>query len=77
MRINDDGSVTSNAAEPVYVKLDELFPPSFGIGRLGAICSHTGLAAAAQADMIERRLLRIEIALRRAGIEVEALQLPD
>lgn len=48
-------------------------------GRLGAIVGeHATPASIAQAqlDMVERRILRIEMALRRAGIEVEAIELP-
>ena len=28
-------------------------------------------------DMAERRILRLEMALRRAGIEIEAVELPS
>lgn len=54
----------------------------FGVGRLGATVSgpvyrQVGETAAhaAQIDMIERRILRIEKALRQAGIEVESIPL--
>jgi len=58
----------------------EAFPQIIPVGRLGAIAPKAWGAAGANAaamDMIERRILRIEIALRRAGIEVESLDLPD
>lgn len=51
-----------------------------GAGILGATCpaSHGVVGAnAARLLMIEQRILRIEMALRRAGIEVEALPLPE
>lgn len=50
-----------------------------GVGLLGATSPLDGgieLAKGAQINMIERRILRIEMALRRAGIEVEAIELP-
>lgn len=51
-----------------------------GVGRLGAgIASNQPIETlnAIQLDMIERRILRIEAALKLAGIDVEALPLPD
>ena len=50
--------------------------PEIGVGRLGATCHHAHAAQAAQLDMIERRILRIEMALRRTGVEVEWINLP-
>ena len=50
-----------------------------GKGRLGARAYGPHAAALIgeeQIDLIERRILRIEMALRRAGIEVEHLDLP-
>jgi hypothetical protein len=51
---------------------------SWGIGRLGASAtggvSHAMLVGA-QTDMIERRILRIEAALRQAGIDIDALDI--
>lgn len=50
---------------------------TFGVGRLGATITAPAhsltstLAHGAQLGEIERRILRIEMALRRAGIEVE------
>lgn len=56
--------------------------PSFdelAIGRLGATVwpnqSQISMLVAAL-DMAERRILRLEMALRRAGIEVEHIDLP-
>ncbi|MDQ4421505.1 hypothetical protein OOT33_13840 [Sphingobium sp. DEHP117] len=55
---------------------------SIGVGKLGAFITGFGdgveptMLRAAQLDMIECRILRIEMALRQAGIEVEALELP-
>ena len=55
-----------------------------GIGRLGATAltarvmqNGTMEMQIAQIDMIERRILRIEMAMRRAGIEVESIRLDD
>ena len=48
-------------------------------GRLGAVAygPHAArLIGEEQIDLIERRILRLEMALRRAGIEVEHLDLP-
>lgn len=59
------------------MKLVEM-PSVCGIGRLGATFdSKHGkiMADAAQLDMIERRILRLEMLLRRAGIEPESVDL--
>lgn len=45
-------------------------------GILGATATDPRLLDNARLLMIERRLLRIEMALRRAGIEVENIDLP-
>jgi hypothetical protein len=50
-----------------------------GIGMLGAVSPTAhGLEAAKEARllMIERRILRAEMLLRRAGIEPESIELP-
>lgn len=64
--------------EPEMVELE--MPVMFGVGYLGATCdSRFGQASfqAARDAMIERRILRIEMALRRAGTEVEHIPLPE
>jgi hypothetical protein len=55
-----------------------------GVGRLGATAltarvmqNGTTEMQIAQINMIERRILRIEMAMRRAGIEVESIRLDD
>ncbi len=50
---------------------------SFGSGLLGATGATAQEAKNARLNLIERRIIRIEMALRRAGIEVEALDLPS
>ena len=54
-------------------------PEMIGVGKLGATVrkdfSDFGYLVAAL-DMAERRILRLEMALRRAGIEVEMTELP-
>jgi hypothetical protein len=54
-------------------------PSVIGVGRLGATAtegmSTTALLCEAL-GMAERRILRLEMALRRAGIEVEMTELP-
>jgi hypothetical protein len=57
---------------------------SLGAGRLGAFVAGFGdreisaaELSAAQIDMIERRILRLEMVLRMAGIEVDQLELPQ
>lgn len=54
-------------------------PQTISIGRLGATarldCPEY-LQLSAALDMAERRILRLEMALRRACIEVERLDLP-
>lgn len=62
--------------------LESAIPSMTGIGRLGALVREPfvrqgGLPSAhsAQIDMIERRILRIEKALRLTGIEVEQIDL--
>jgi hypothetical protein len=49
------------------------------VGRLGAYsdASHPRFLQAAQMDMIERHILRLEEALRRAGINIDELELPE
>ena len=52
---------------------------TIGIGLLGATASGEQALAKlpeARLEMIERRILRIEMALRRSGVEVEFLDLP-
>lgn len=49
---------------------------SYGIGMLGATASAVHEIPEQRLLMIERRLLRIEMAMRRAGIEVEMVELP-
>jgi hypothetical protein len=53
---------------------------AIGVGRLGAVAtenmSSTALLVAAL-DMAERRILRLETALRHTGIEVERTELPQ
>jgi hypothetical protein len=59
---------------------DKPEPKIIGIGRLGSVAtadmSNTSLLVAAL-DMAERRILRLEMALRRASIEVELTELPE
>ncbi len=65
--------------EPIIIVTGQL-PIRCGVGMLGATFDQRGGmigAQAAQAEMIERRILRIEMALRRAGIEVETFPLPE
>ena len=56
------------------------FELPLGIGRLGAMvhpsAPSASMAMAAQ-DMAERRILRIEAALRKAGISIDDLELPE
>jgi len=47
-----------------------------GIGMLGAVGSSFEGAKEARLAMIERRILRIEMLLRNAGIEPESIKLP-
>ena len=61
------------------LKLEDL--AFFNVGRLGAQISgktttSTDAALMAALDMAERRILRLEMALCRAGIEVEQTELP-
>ncbi len=54
----------------------------FNVGRLGAQISgktttNQNAILMAALDMAERRILRLEMALRRAGIEVEETELPS
>lgn len=59
--------------------IDFEMPETMGVGYLGATFDARGGLHAAQAErdeMIERRILRVEMALRRAGIEVESVELP-
>lgn len=64
--IENDGRITANG--------------TIGIGCLGAVVPDTPIyphvMQNARDEMIERRILRIEMALRRAGIEVENIDLP-
>lgn len=47
-----------------------------GMGALGAVGRNFEEASANRLMMIERRILRIEMLLRRAGIDPEMLELP-
>lgn len=54
-------------------------PQMLGVGYLGATFDINGGQSAAQHardTMIEQRILRLEMVLRRAGIEVEQCDLP-
>ena len=59
-----------------HVPFIEEEPPTYCVGLLGATCHSAAHGQGARTTMIERRILRIEMALRRAGIEVEHLDLP-
>lgn len=59
-----------------HVPFIEEEPPTYTVGLLGAICHTPDVAQRARMEMAERRILRIEMALRRAGIDVEHLDLP-
>lgn len=48
----------------------------YSVGLLGAVTNTLGHAQDVRLIEIERRILRIEMALRRAGIEVEAVDFP-
>ncbi len=48
----------------------------YSVGLLGATTTSPACADAVRINVIERRILRIEMALRQAGIEVEHLDLP-
>lgn len=50
--------------------------PTYGAGLLGASGRTFAEAEAMRLITIERRILRIEMALRRAGIEVELTPFP-
>lgn len=50
--------------------------PVYSIGLLGASGQSAAEAEAMRLITIERRILRIEMALRRAGIEVENVEMP-
>ncbi len=51
--------------------------PVYGVGMLGATCTHPEQITSARLDMIERRILRMEMAMRRAGNDPENLPLPS
>lgn len=60
----------------------DLHTPAFnltawGDGILGAVGNSPEQASANRTLLIEQRILRIEMALRQAGIEVESLPLPE
>ncbi len=61
------------------ITLDMSRLPTISIGRLGATVPQAydrTMMLMAALDMAERRILRLEMALRRAGIEVEHTELP-
>ncbi|KKW92636.1 hypothetical protein [Sphingobium chungbukense] len=50
--------------------------PTYGSGLLGACGRTPAEAEGMRLITIERRIIRIEMALRRAGIEVESIPFP-
>ena len=50
--------------------------PQYSVGLLGATTTSPAYGDTVRINMIERRILRIEMALRQAGVEVEHLDLP-
>lgn len=54
----------------------ELGAPAYGSGLLGASGRTPAEAEAMRLSTIERRIIRLEMALRRAGIEVELVEMP-
>lgn len=63
--MTEDEGITVSEAKAYYCS-----------GMLGATAEHWELLEEARLVMIERRILRLEMLLRRAGIEPESVELP-
>lgn len=61
------------------ITLDMSSIPQIAIGRLGAVVPQEfdrTMMLMAALDMAERRIIRLEMAMRRAGLEPESVSLP-
>lgn len=60
---------------PAFSAVD-IPPPTYSIGLLGAATNNRHCIEEARLCMIERRILRLEMLLRRSGTEPETVELP-